>query len=111
MNLDLMVFFFKGSVPRIRDGAYGINLDDKKSKEIHWVSLFIDGNTAVYFDSFRTEYIPQEVLSKIKDKYITHNIFRIRDDSCIMCGVYCIIRTLLNYTNLFSPNNYKMNDR
>ena len=39
--------------------------------------LFIDRNTAVYFDSFGTEYIPQEVLSKIRNKSITHNIFRI----------------------------------
>ena len=30
-----------------------------------------------YFDSFRIEYIPQEVLNKIKDKSITHNIFGI----------------------------------
>ena len=45
-----------------------INLDDKKSKETYWVLLFVDGNTAVYFDSFGTEYISQEVLKKIKDK-------------------------------------------
>ena len=30
-------------------------------------SLFIDGNTAIYFDSFRIKYIPQEVLKKIKN--------------------------------------------
>ena len=29
-----------------------INLDGKKSKGTHWVSLFIDSNTAAYFDSF-----------------------------------------------------------
>ena len=45
-----------------------INLDDKKSKRAHWVSLFIDSNLTVYFNSFGIEYIPQEVLSKIKDK-------------------------------------------
>ena len=42
-----------------------INFDDKKSKKTHWVSLFIDINTAVYFDSFGIEYNPQEVLNKI----------------------------------------------
>ena len=52
-----------------------INLDYKKSKGKHWVSLFIDKNTAVYFDSFWIEYITKEVLSKIKDKSITHNKF------------------------------------
>ena len=62
-----------------------INFTDKQNKGIYWVSLFIDRNTAVYFDSFATEYIPQEVLSKIKDKSITHNTFTIQDDDSIMC--------------------------
>ena len=43
----------------------------------HWVSLFINKNLAVYFDSFGIQYIPQEVLNKSKDKSITHNVFRI----------------------------------
>ena len=59
---------------------YVINLDDKNSKGTHWVSLFIDRNLVLYFDSFGIEYIPQEVLSKIKDKSITHNIFTIQDN-------------------------------
>ena len=28
-----------------------IKLDDKKSKEGHWVSLIIDRNAAIYFNS------------------------------------------------------------
>ena len=56
---------------------YMINFDDKNSKGTHWVSLFIDRNTAIYFDSFGIEYIPQKALNKIKDKSITHNIFKI----------------------------------
>ena len=51
-----------------------INLDDKYSKGTHWVSLFINKNTAVYFDSFGVEHISQKILNKIKDKLITHNI-------------------------------------
>ena len=31
-----------------------------------------------------SEYIPQKVLSKIKNKCITHNLFRIQNDDCIM---------------------------
>ena len=65
-----------------------INLDDKNSKGTHWVSLFIETNTALYFDSFGIEYIPQEVLSK--DKSITQNIFRKQDNESIMCRSYCI---------------------
>ena len=44
--------------------AYVINIDDKKSKGTHWVSLFFDRNTVVYFDSFGIEYIPQKVLNQ-----------------------------------------------
>ena len=38
----------------------------RNCKGIHWILLFIDRNTAEYFDSFGIEYISQEVLSKIK---------------------------------------------
>ena len=36
----------------------------------------------MYFDSLDTEYIPQAVLIKIKDKSITHIKLRIGDDMC-----------------------------
>ena len=81
------------------------------------VSLFIDANTAVYFDSLGIEYIPQKVISKIKDKSITHNVFRIQYYSSIICRFYCITfteytaagKTLLDYTELLCPNYYKKN--
>ena len=62
-----------------------INFDDKKSKERHWVSLFIYINTAVSFYSFVIEQILQEVLNKMKDKSITHDIFRIQNHDSIIC--------------------------
>ena len=76
-------------------------------------------NIAIYFDSFEIEYIPQEVLNKIGDKSITHNIFAIQDNESIMCGFYCIAfieyrppgKTFLDFTNLFSPNDYEKNDK
>ena len=60
--------FSRNNLPRTKDGAYVINLDDKNSNGIHWVSLFIDRNTTGFFDSFGIQYIPQGVLNKIKDK-------------------------------------------
>ena len=30
----------------------------------HWFSLFIDRNSAVYFDYFGIEYVPREVLKQ-----------------------------------------------
>ena len=57
--------------------------------------------------------------NKIKDKSVTHNIFGIQSDDSIMCGFSCIVfieymiagKIFLDYTNLFSPNNCKINDR
>ena len=46
-----MAFFSRNNLPRIKDGAYVKNIDGK-SKGIHWVSVLIDRNTAVSFDSF-----------------------------------------------------------
>ena len=73
----------------------------------------------VYCNSFGIEYIPQEVLDKIKDKSIFHNIFRTQDNDYIMCGFYCVTfseyvivdKALSDYTNLFSPNDYKKIDQ
>ena len=67
-----------------------INHGDRKGKGTNWVSLFINRNTAVYFDSFGIEYIPQKVLNKNRDKLITGNIFRIQDNKSIMYGFHCI---------------------
>ena len=66
--------FWRNNLPRIKDETYVINLRNKISKGTHWVLLCIDINTAVHFDLLVIEYIPQEVLCKIKDKSITHNM-------------------------------------
>ena len=83
-----MVFYLRNILPRIKDGAYIINLNDKQSKRTHWVPLFIDRSKAVCFDSFGIECILQKVLIKVKDNSITLNIFRIQSDDSIMCGFY-----------------------
>ena len=96
---------------------HAINLDDKSRKRTHWVSLFINTDFVIYFDSFGIEYIPQEVLKKIKENSITHNVFRIQDNESIMCELHIMAfieyklsgKTLLDYTHLFSPNSYKKN--
>ena len=51
----------------MKEGANVIHIYDENSKGTLWVSLFINKITAIYFDSSEIEYIPQEVLIKIKD--------------------------------------------
>ena len=53
------------------------------NKRTHRVLIFIDRNTAVYFDSFGIEYIPHDVLNKIKinlslTTYLEYNLMILR---------------------------------
>ena len=80
--------------------------------------MYVKNNYITYFDSFGVEHIPKEVIKFIKNKNIKTNIFRIQAHDSIMCGYFCIgfidfmfkRKTLTEYTNLFSPNDFKRND-
>ena len=67
MNLDLMGFFSTNNLLRLKDGVYVINLNSNGKR---WIYLFI---VKYIYDSFRTEYIPQEVLSKINYSQYINN--------------------------------------
>ena len=102
----------------IKDGAYVINLDEYLDIGTHWIALYVKNNNVTYFDSFGVEHIPKEIKIFIKNKNIKTNIFRIQAYDSIMCGYFCIGfidfmlagKTLTDFTNLFSPNNFKKND-
>ena len=104
---------------KIKKGAYVINLDKYENTGTHWVSLFVKANKVIYFDSFGVEHIPKEINKFIGNKKIKASIFRIQAYDSIMCGYFCIEfinyvlkgNTLLDYTNLFSPNDFKKNDQ
>ena len=70
--------------------------------------MYVKNNEVTYFDSFGVERIPN----------VKTNIFRIQAYDSIMCGYFCIGfidfmfkgKTLTEYTNLFSLNDFKRND-
>ena len=103
---------------KIKDGAYVINLDEHSDIGTHWIALYGKNNDITYFDSFGVEHIPKEIKAFIKNRNIKTNIFRIQAYDSIMCGYFCIRfidfmfkgKSLTDYTNLFSPNNFKRND-
>ena len=82
------------------------------------IALYVKNNNATYFDSFGVEHIPREIKYFIKNKNIKTNIFRIQACESIMCGYFYIGfinfmfkgKTFTDYTNLFSPNEFKRND-
>ena len=104
---------------KIKKGVYVINLDEYENTGTHWIALFVKTNEAIYFDSFDIEHIPNEIKKYIGNNNIKSNIFRIQAYDSIMCGYYCIEfinymlkgKTLLDYTNLFYPNDFKKNDQ
>ena len=104
---------------KIKKGAYVINLDEYENTGTHWVALFVKPKYTVYFDSFGIEHIPKEINKFIGNNDIKSNIFRIQAYDSIMCRYFCIEfinymlkgEALLDYTNLFSPNDFKKNDQ
>ena len=122
--------YSRDNLPKItKKGAYIINLDEYENTNTLWMALFFKTNEVIYFDSFGIEHIPKEINKFIcpkelgsaisSNKKIKANIFRIQAYDSIMCGYFCIEfinyvlkgKTLLDYTNLFSPNDFKKNDR
>ena len=113
------VVFSRNNLANLKKGAYVINLDhSKKHTGTHWVVVFVKKDEVIYFDSFGVEYIPREIKKVIRNKNIKTSIFRIQDNSSIMCGYFCILfieymlnsKTLTDFTDLFSPWGFKKND-
>ena len=105
--------------PKIKDGAYIINLDEYSDIGTHWIALWVNNsNNITYFDSFGVEHIPEEIKAFIGNKNINTNVFRIQTNDSIMCGYFCIGsinymlngKTLTEYTYFFSSNDFKKND-
>ena len=77
--------------------------------------MYANAKNLTYFDSFRVEHIPKEIIKFNKNK----NITTIQAYDSIMCGYFCIGfiifmlkgKRLLEHTNLFSPNEYKKNGK
>ena len=78
------------------------------------IAFYVNGDNVTYFDSFGIGHIPAKFIG---NKNIT-NIYRIQANDSIMCGYFSIGfidfvlkgKSLLNYINLISPNEYENND-
>ena len=86
--------------------------------------MYVNGNNVTYFYSFGVKYISKEIKKLIGNKkkkyiYIYIYIFRIQACNSIMCGYFYIGsfnftlkgKSLLDYTNIFSPNKYEKTDK
>ena len=80
---------------------------------------FNNNNNETYFDSFVVGHIPRQIKKFIENKDIIENIYKIQAYDSVMCGYFCIGfidfmlkgKSLLEFTNLFSPYDYEKNDK
>ena len=90
--------FSRNNLPKIKNGVYIINLDEYESIRTHWM---------------RTNW------NFFGNKSIITNIYSIQAYDSIMCRYFSIGfidfmlkgKSILEYTNLFSPSEYKKNDK
>ena len=103
------------SPDKIKGGAYVVNFDEYSDIGTHWIDLYVNAKTITYFDSFGVEHIPKEIKKFINNKKIIANIFRIQSCDSVMCTYFFIGffnfmfkgNSLTDFTNHFSPNNFK----
>ena len=106
------------NLPKIKNEAYIITLDEYSDIGSHWIALYVQNNDVTFFDSFGAEHIPEEIRKFIRNRSIKTNIFRIQAYDSTMCGYFCIGfigfmlagKTLTEFTNLFSRHNLKKNN-
>ena len=82
--------YSRDNLPKVKDGAYLINLDEYSDLGTHWIALYVKNNDVTYFDSFGVEHILKEIKAFIGNKNIKTNIFRIQAYDSIMCGYFFI---------------------
>ena len=110
--------FSRNNVPRkTKDGAYIINLEEYADLGSHSVTLFCNRNKIVYFGSFGVEHIREEIKESFGNKNKV-NIFRVQTNNSVMSWYFCIGfigfmlagEKLTDYTNLFSPHDFRKSD-
>ena len=113
--------YLRNNLPKIKDGAYLMNLDEFKSIGTHWIALYVNSNNkrascnAIYLDSPGVEHISKEIQKFIGNENRMTNFYRIQTYGSIMCEYFFIgfidfiLKgiSLLDYSNLFSPNDYE----
>ena len=107
--------YSRNNSPKIKDGAYVINLDEYKSIRRQWIVLYVNSDNVTYFNSFGVEHILKEIKKCIGNKNITKNIYRIQAYDSVICEYFCTEfinfmlkgKLLLDCTNLYSPKEYE----
>ena len=112
--------FSRDNLPRIKDGAHIINLDEYSDSGTHCVALHLGEASPKDVQNNNVTYLilsEQNIFGKrfVNNKTIKTNIFRIQANDSIMCRYFCIgfidfmlaRKTLIEFANIFSPITFK----
>ena len=107
------------NLPNIKNGTYLINLDEWKSIRTDWMALYVHSDNVTNFDSVGAEYIPKEIKKthnqqKYYNKYLCNMSKWFNNVGILLYWIYWFYakrKSLLGYTNLFSPSEYEKNDK
>ena len=83
------------SLPRRKPLVLVCNTDIKSRPGLHWIAIFIDGNTGEYFDSFGRK--PEKEFERFMNKHCADWTFNSRQLQSLVsyfCGHYCIFYCL-----------------
>ena len=81
--------YSRNNIPKIKDMAYVVTLDEYESIGTHWIVLYANAKNVTYSVSFGVEYIPKEITKFIGNKNIITTIYRIQANDSIISGYFC----------------------
>ena len=70
--------YSRNNLPKLKDGAHVINLDEYKSTGTHWIALYVNEDSATYFDGFVVEDSPKEIKKFIENTNVVINNCRVQ---------------------------------
>ena len=78
----------------------------------------MNGDNVTYLDNFGVDHTQKEIIKFIENRNFITNIYRVQAYDSIISRYFCIglinvlkVKSWLEYTNIFSPNEYKKNNK
>ena len=94
-NISNNSVYSRNNLPKIKNRAYAINIDEYKSIENYWVALYMNSDNVTYLDSFRAEHDPEK--KTWKEIKTSNQIFiEYQQMIILMCGYFVLDLIILS---------------
>ena len=106
------------NLPKIKDDAHVIHLDEYKSIGTQWVVIYVTNDIAIYFENLVVGHIPKGIKNFTGNKNNKANLYRIQAYDSIMCMYFCIgfidfmgnNKRLADFVNILLQKVFEIND-